>query len=194
MIPVQGNDREPRDGLAGLSDFDLPYAYQNLKAVSGDSPPSVWKTPLWQNLLAASLAVIIGLVVWTAWQYDPFSQQTSLLAKVVLGVVGFLFCSISVALGLFSLMRGQLVLERELRELRFFRFWFSIRPHRRICIDEIESLSHRSTCSPGNTDDQGHAYDILVARLKDQRLASIAIDSCYSIEKELKAALGSDQL
>jgi hypothetical protein len=135
------------------------------------------------------LAVIIGIVVWTAYQYDPFSQQTSLVAKVVLGVVGFLFCCISILLGIFSLTRGRLVLDRKLRELRFYRFWFSIRPHRRILIDDIESLSHRTSCSHGDSHEPGYDYDILVAKLKDTRLASIAIDSPYSIENELKAAL-----
>lgn len=174
------------------TDFDLPYAYQDLNNASIGSLRSVWKTALWVNFLTGGLSLIIGLGMWIAYQYDPFAQQTSMIAKILLGIIGFLFCGISIFLGIFSLHRGRLELDRELRELRFYRFWFSLRPQRRILVDDIEALSHRNVGSPGDSHEPGRDYDILVAKLKDERLASIAINSPYSIENELKKALSLD--
>lgn len=190
MIPFQINYRNTKDGSGGLSDFDLPYAYQDLNSKSIGSARSVWMTALWVNFLTGGLSIVIGYVMWTAYQYDPFSHQNLLVAKIVIGVVGFLFCCMSIFLGIFSLLRGRLVLDKELGELRFYRFWFSFRPHRRILIDDIEALSHRTVCSPGDSHEPGRDYDILIAKLKDKRLASIAINSPYSIENELMKAIG----
>lgn len=57
-------------------------------------------------------------------------------------------------------------------------------------LDEIEALSWRKLMSPSTLDDYRHTYKILVAKLSDGRLASIAIDSSPSIETELKQAIG----
>ncbi len=151
----------------------------------------VWATPLWLNFLTGGVSCSFGWVLWYAYQHDPLSHQSHLMVKILLVFIGFLLCCGSIFLGIFSLTRGRLVLDKTLRELRFYRFWFSFRSHRRVFIDDIDALFHRTVSSPGDNHEPGEGYDILFAKLKDGRLVSIAINSTYSIENEIKKALAS---
>lgn len=190
MIPFQTKYDNTNNGRGGLTAFDLPYAYQDLNSELIEESRSVWKTPLWLNLMTGGLAGILGWILWLAYQHDPLSHQTVLIVKILLVVVGLLFFGAAFFLAIFSLARGRLVLDKDLRELRFYRFWFSLRHHRQLRIDDIEALVHKTVCSSGDNHEPGRDYDVLVGKLKDGRLASIAINSPYSIEKELKIALG----
>jgi hypothetical protein len=191
MIPIQLSNGKTKDELRSVMDFDLPYAYHGLHREKLGEVYSTWKTSLWVNFFMGGLAIAIGCGIWIAYQYEPFEQQSSFVAKLVLGLVGALFFCVSVFLGLFSLTRGRLVLNLNSRELSFYRFWFSFHPHRRIRLDDIKNLLRREVISVGSADDPGHTYDILVAELRDGRLASIAIDSPFSIETKLNQAIGS---
>ena len=131
MIPILYNHRKEKGKLRRVTDFDLPYAYHNLTCVTRGVVRSKWKPPLWINLLMAAIAVAIGFGLWIAAQHDPFALQSSFAAKLILGLIGMLFFVVAIYLGFLSLIRGQLVLDRASRELHFYRFWFSISPHRR---------------------------------------------------------------
>lgn len=191
MIPIQLNYEKTKKGeLNSCQDFDLPYAYKELNCVRRGDVRSTWKTPLWMNFFMGVVASAIGIGLWVAIQYDPFSLHSSIFIKIILGLIAMLFLIISLYLGYISLTRGLLVLDRQTRELTFFRFWFSFRPHRRIHLDDIKALLWREFHALGSQDDPGHTYKILVAKLQDGRFASIAIDSPLTIEIELKQAIG----
>ncbi len=194
MIPIQFNYGKAKGELRSVMDFDLPYAYHDLNCVSRGEVRSTWKTALWVNFFMAAVSSAIGIGIWIAYQYDPFAQLTSLFAKFILGLIGVLFSAVSLLLALFSLTRGRLVLDRDSRELFFYRFWFSFRPHRRLRVDDLKALSWRKFDSPGDNDDPGHTYQVLVAELRDGRFVSIAIDSPPSIEIELKQAMGQTEV
>lgn len=89
-----------------------------------------------------------------------------------------------------SLTPGKLVLDRGRQELRFYQFCFSLGAHHRLALKDINDLSHRELMSSGNAEGSGQTYDILVAELLDGRTASIAIDSAYRLEVEIRKAIG----
>jgi hypothetical protein len=161
----------PKSGSSGVSDFDLPYAYQDLNNEQVGNARSVWKTPLWLNFLTGGVSCSMGYAVWFAYQYNPLSLQTIWIAKFLLVLIGCLFSCASIFLAVFSVFRGQLVLDKNLRELRFYRFGFSSRSHRRIAVDDIETLFNKTVPSPGDSHDPGRDYEILAATLKDGRRA-----------------------
>ena len=128
----------PKSGSSGVSDFDLPYAYQDLNNEQVGNARSVWKTPLWLNFLTGGVSCSMGYAVWFAYQYNPLSLQTIWIAKFLLVLIGCLFSCASIFLAVFSVFRGQLVLDKNLRELRFDRFWF-----RRALTDALPSTTSR---------------------------------------------------
>ena len=83
MIPIQLNYGKTKGELRSTMDFDLPYAYHELNSVTRGEVRSTWKTVLWVNLFMATLAITIGTGIWIAYQYDPFAQQSSLVAKTM---------------------------------------------------------------------------------------------------------------
>lgn len=189
MIPIELSYEPKKGWFRPVADFDLPYAYHDLHLEKLGEVCSTWKTKLWKNFFMAGFASVIGLGIWIAIQYDPFAQQSSLGAKLAIGLVGSLFFCVFLFLGYNSLSRARLTLNLDSRELSFYRFWFSFRPHRFIRLDDIKTLSRRQVLGISSADDSGHTYNILVAELRDGRLASIAIDSPLSIEIELRQAI-----
>ena len=192
MIPFHFNYGPKKDDGSPRhpADFDLPYAYHALGPEVRRGERSTWKTRAWVNCFCAAVASVIGYGFWFAFTHEYFGTEAPLLGRLAYWIFALILFAAFLLLSLMSLTRGRLVLDRRSRELTFYRFWFSLRPHRKLGLDGIRALSRRAFESPGGADDPGHTYDILVAELQDGRVASIAIDSPLSIEIEVQKTAG----
>jgi hypothetical protein len=146
-------------------------------------------TPLWQNYLFLAFLVIGLWSIYVAIYQSEFEHMPDPPWNYVL--VGFM---ILICVGILrvllggALHRGVLVLDRQHRELRFYRSLFWPREAARLALDDIAALVSRKLEVPDvDPDCNSWTYRIVAAELKDGRLASIAVDSAASIISAIRA-------
>lgn len=194
VLESKATDRN-RERPKHVRDFDLNAGLHNLRDVSDTPRHRVWATPLWRNILFLAL---LGVALWAAaYIYSfpveglnhPESPWTAVLRGV--GVATFVvvagFCGVQV------IHRGRLVLDRDERTLCFSYILLCPRAgQRRVSLDEIVSLNLRSVTEAGDDETTGWTHRIVVAELRDGRLASIAFDSTPGIVDAIREAAGPE--
>jgi hypothetical protein len=178
-----------RDRPATIDDFDLHLALHNLKNHSDSPRQRQWVTPLWQNYLFLAFTIIGLWSIYVACYQSEFELMPGPPWSYLLwGFLILVGASIMRVLLGGALHRGRLVLDRERRELRFYRSLIWPRAVACLALDDIAALvARRLDAADADPDSSGWTYKIVAAELHDGRLASIAVDSAASIISALRA-------
>lgn len=176
-----------------VRDFDLNAGLHNLRDVSDTPQQRIWASPLWHNLL---FLVVMSVALWVAtfiyfFPEERMAQPKSLWSVVLMWTGVTIFLGVAALSGLRWIHRGRLVLDRDERTLCFYYllFWRRI-GRRQLSLDEIVTLNVRALTVAGDSENEPWTYRIVVAELRDGRLASIAFDSKPGIAGAIREAIG----
>jgi hypothetical protein len=175
-----------------VRDFDWNAGLHNLRDVSDTPERQLWATPLWHNLL---FLVVLGLTLWAAtfiysFPEERLSQPESLWSDVLRWTGVTIFAVAAGLSGLRVIHRGRLVLNRRERTLCFYYLLGWPRVGRQLSLDEIVALNVRALTVADDDESPPWTYRIVVAELRDGRLASIAFDSTPGIAGAIRDAMG----
>ena len=182
---------------AHVRDFDVKFGLHNLRDLSETPARRTWITPVWQNFLFLGfLLILIGSVLSVVLANPNFRSDLDSPWTLLFAIfVGLLVTVISLALVGGALHRGRLVLDRNAGMLRFYRRILWPRPVWQLRLDDIRALAIRNLELSGvDSNDTASTYRILVAELRDGRLASIAFNSTPSISTAIRDAVGPRRL
>lgn len=191
--PLKSKESERNRGRpTHVRDFDLNAGLHNLRDVSDTPERQLWATPLWHNLV---FLVVLGVALWAAtliyfFPEERLSEPESLWSDVFRWAGVTIFAVVAGLSGLMVIHRGRLVLNRDERTLCFYYLLGWPRVGRQLSLDEIVALNVRAVTVPGDDENSQWTYRIVVAELRDGRLASIAFDSTPGIANAIRDAIG----
>jgi hypothetical protein len=171
----------------------LNVGLHSLRDVSDSPQQRIWATPLWFNLLfLVILAMPLGIATYTYLLAERQQEQpASLWSDLLKWTVVTFFVAAAGLIGLGVIHRGRLVLNRDECTLCFYYLLFLPRVGRRqLFLDDIVSVKVRTLTVDGMDESPSWTYRIVVAELRDGRLASIAFDSTPGIADAIRDAIG----
>jgi hypothetical protein len=193
-VPLKSKGSQQNRGRpTHVRDFDLNAGLHGLRDVSDTPQQRIWAAPLWHNFLFLAVLVV---ALWGAtfiyfFPEESLEQPGSLWSDVFRWMGMTIFVVVAGLSGLRAIHRGRLVLNRDERTLSFYYLLVWPRVGRRqISLDEIATLDVRALTVAGGDDDPSWTYRIVVAELRDRRLASIAFDSTTGIADAIRDAIG----
>lgn len=160
----------------------------DLRDVSDTPRQRVWAAPLWQNLaFVALLAIMIGAATFV-WRFpeEGMDQPDSPWRTVFQWTGVIIFVVLAGLSGLRAIHRGRLVLKRDEQSLCFYYLLLWPRAGRQLRLHDIAGLEVREVATRGDAENDPWTYRIVVAELRDGRLASIAFDSTPSIAAAIR--------